>query len=101
MESQELVGKSMKEYLESLQVESDMVNSPSHYRKGSIETIDYMEFLFGTKAVATYCLINSFKYRDRAPHKGKYEEDLQKCEWYVNKHNELIKKFGTKEEVIR
>lgn len=101
MESQELVGKSMKEYLESLQVESDMVNSPRHYTRGSMETIDYMEFLFGTEALATYCMINSFKYRDRAPYKGKNEEDLKKCEWYVNKYNELENKLGTPEEIVR
>ena len=88
--------------LEKSEEEPDMVNSPSHYNRGdgSIETIDYMEFLFGTRDLVKYCTINSYKYQARASHKGKLVEDLAKCQWYIDKANELSQKIGTDEEHI-
>lgn len=75
----------------------DMVNHPPHYNQGSIETIDLMEFRYGTKAVITYCTLNVDKYLSRAPFKGKKQEDEDKAMWYYNKALELDKKLETGE----
>ena len=45
--------------------------------------------ILGKDRVADYCLINAFKYRMRLGHKNSVEEDLQKEQWYLNKHREL------------
>lgn len=78
----------------------EMVHHPKHYERndGSMETIQYMETIFGTRALITYCIINSFKYRDRAPFKGKPVEDNEKCAWYLKKAEELASKLGTDAE---
>lgn len=78
----------------------EMVHHPKHYERndGSMETIQYMETIFGTRALITYCIINSFKYRDRAPFKGKPVEDNEKCGWYLKKAEELASKLGTDAE---
>lgn len=57
----------------------DPVNHPRHYTTGKIETIDYID----AKGF-NYCLGNAIKYVSRAPHKGKYVEDLKKAIWYIN-----------------
>ena len=57
----------------------DPVNHPPHYTTGKIETIDYID----AKGF-NYCLGNAIKYVSRAPHKGKYVEDLKKAIWYIN-----------------
>jgi len=57
----------------------DPVNHPTHYTTGKIETIDYID----AKGFY-YCLGNAIKYVSRAPHKGKYVEDLKKAIWYIN-----------------
>lgn len=57
----------------------DPVNHPKHYTTGKIETIDYID----AKGF-NYCLGNAIKYVSRAPHKGKYVEDLKKAIWYIN-----------------
>lgn len=92
-------GKVKKQVLISLDEddEEEMVNHPKHYERndGSMETIKYMEKVFGTRALITYCVINSFKYRDRAPFKGKTVEDNEKCAWYLEKAEELTGKLGT------
>lgn len=62
---------------------ADMVNHPSHYKKNAYETIDEMRIIFGDEAVILYCKINAWKYKSRAPYKGKMEEDLAKADWYM------------------
>lgn len=71
---------------------SDMVNHPSHYQHGSMETIDKIEFELGTRGCIMFCLGNVIKYRDRAPYKGNESEDLAKADWYLNKAKELYNK---------
>ena len=58
----------------------DMVNSPSHYKVGGIETIDFIE----AKNLG-YHLGNAVKYISRADHKGAKIQDLQKALWYLNR----------------
>lgn len=70
---------------------SDNVNSPSHYRKGDVETIDAIaSAVSGYSAIAAYCLGNVIKYIARAPYKGNVIEDLRKARWYFERALEEI-----------
>ena len=68
-----------------LDLQRDMVNSPSHYTAGGIETIDFIE----AKKLG-YHLGNVVKYVSRAPHKGKQLEDLKKARWYLDREIENL-----------
>lgn len=51
----------------------DMVNNPSHYTYGSIETIDFIDSCgYGLD----FCLGNAIKYISRCKHKGTMIQDL-------------------------
>ena len=67
----------------------DMVNEPQHYKQHAMECIDEMLQVFGTAAVIAYCKCAAWKYRYRAPYKGKFEEDNAKADWYLKKLSEL------------
>ena len=62
----------------------DAVNSPPHYNKGKIETIEYLESALGHQGFLDYCLGNVLKYVSRWRHKGG-PEDLRKAQWYLNR----------------
>lgn len=62
---------------------SDMVQQPDHYRHGKYEVIDEMLIVFGPKKTFDFCILNSWKYRARAPFKGKMEEDMEKSSRYL------------------
>ena len=61
----------------------DPINSPAHYKRGGMESIDVIEaFDLG------FCLGNAVKYILRAGHKGgpeKRAEDLAKAKWYIER----------------
>ena len=61
---------------------SDIINSPSHYTDGGIETIDFIE----AKGL-NYHLGNVVKYVSRAGKKdpAKKLEDLEKARWYLER----------------
>lgn len=61
-------------------VSADPINSPSHYKVGGIETIDFIE----AKDLG-YNLGNVVKYITRAHHKGELLQDLKKAQWYLNR----------------
>ena len=65
----------------------DVINSPSHYLAGGIETIDYIE----AKGF-NYNLGNVCKYISRAGHKGDTIEDLKKAAWYLNREISRLEK---------
>lgn len=67
---------------------TDMVNHPSHYTDGGIETIDFIE-----AKNLPYHLGNAVKYISSAGEKcpEKTVEDLQKAVWYINRY---ISKLG-------
>ena len=69
--------------------ESDMVNEPPHYRQHAMECFDEMVEVFGVEATKSYCKCTAWKYRYRAPYKGKFEEDNAKADWYLKKLSEL------------
>ena len=58
----------------------DKVNSPSHYKVGGIETIDFIE----AKQLG-YHLGNVIKYISRADYKDDKLENLKKAQWYLNR----------------
>lgn len=59
---------------------NDVVNHPSHYKVGGIETIDFIE-----AKKLDYHLGNVIKYITRADHKGDRMENLRKAQWYLNR----------------
>lgn len=58
----------------------DKVNSPSHYKVGGIETIDFIE-----AKQLDYHLGNVVKYISRADYKDEKLENLKKAQWYLNR----------------
>lgn len=62
----------------------DAVNQPSHYNRGSIEVIDFIEDQGFAK---NYYRGNAIKYLSRAGHKdpSKTAQDLEKAVWYIQR----------------
>lgn len=69
----------------------DVVNHPSHYTKGKIEVIDFIE-----DQKLDYHEGNAVKYIARAKHKGNELQDLKKAVWYLNRRIEGLEKPGPK-----
>lgn len=57
------------------------VNHPKHYNHGSIEVAVAMDILNG----ASQWLGHALKYVCRAPHKGKFVEDIEKAIWCADR----------------
>ena len=69
---------------------SDNVNHPQHYEgHTSLECIDVMEMLFGSKGVAYFCACNAFKYLWRYKNKNG-QEDLEKAMWYIKRFDRCL-----------
>jgi hypothetical protein len=68
----------------------DVVNHPSHYTSGGIETIDIMASKLSPDEFKGYLKGNVIKYITRAGKKKNELEDLRKCAWYLNR---LIEEF--------
>lgn len=83
----------------SIKEKEDLVNHPSHYTKGDVETIDKMAIIFGAKETATICLGNCFKYLDRYKFKGNPQQDLEKALWYAKKAFSILYLEKDPEEV--
>ena len=81
--------------MKRLKEEQDMVNSPAHYNKANIETIDMIESVTGD-GFETYLQGNILKYICRYKYKNGVE-DLKKAKWYLNR---LIKTIGEDEDVV-
>lgn len=64
----------------SIIMQCDDINHPSHYTQGDIEVIDYIE----DKKLG-YRLGNVVKYVSRAGHKDDAIKDLKKARWYLNR----------------
>lgn len=65
----------------------DAVNHPSHYTRGNIEVIDFIE-----DQQLPYHLGNVVKYIARAGFKGDKIEDLKKAQWYLNRYIRTLEK---------
>ena len=74
----------------------DMVNHPSHYTHGGVECIDAITSALSSyeDSVDSWLVGQVIKYLWRAPLKGKYEEDIKKAQFYLNRLVEKINKNG-------
>ena len=66
-------------YVDDVVVKEDLVNSPRHYTRGSIEVIDAI-----VDWKMDYRRGNIIKYVARAAYKGNELQDLKKAQWYLN-----------------
>jgi hypothetical protein len=64
---------------------SDMVNHPSHYTHGGIETIDYMEAKSTDEEFCGHLRLTAIKYLSRTGLKDDEIQDLEKAAWYLNR----------------
>ena len=69
----------------------DMVNSPSHYKRGKIECIDAIEAALSPEEFIGYLKGNILKYTWRNGHKDVPEQEARKAAWYNNKLIECLK----------
>ena len=65
-------------------IQEDVVNHPSHYTEGGIETIDAIEAALTNEEFRGYCKGNCIKYIWRERHKGG-TESLKKARWYLDR----------------
>lgn len=66
---------------------SNVINHPSHYNRGKIEVVDFIE-----DQGLSFHLGNVIKYIARAGYKGDKLEDLKKARWYLDRYiNEVMK----------
>ena len=63
--------------------DADMVNSPPHYTKGGIETIDFIKAKLSPEEYRGYLRGNLLKYASRMGAKG--EDDAGKAAWYADR----------------
>lgn len=89
----EITPNDMRKLVSGTEKQNDIVNKPSHYTYGSIETIDYVEQVTATYPVKiAFSIGNALKYISRAPFKNGVE-DLKKAVWYLDR---AIKKWEEK-----
>lgn len=80
------VVQTIEEQAVELPKQEDVINHPSHYTRGKIEVIDFIE-----DQQLPYHLGNVIKYIARAGHKGDKLEDLKKARWYLDRYiNEVM-----------
>lgn len=82
----EKVVQTIEEQAVELPKQEDVINHPSHYTRGKIEVIDFIE-----DQHLPYHLGNVIKYVARAGYKGDKLEDLKKARWYLDRYiNEVM-----------
>lgn len=82
----EKVVQTIEEQTVELPKKEDVINHPSHYTRGKIEVIDFIE-----DQQLPYHLGNVIKYIARAGYKGDKLEDLKKARWYLDRYiNEVM-----------
>ena len=92
----EYMRKKSKEAQANMQSDNlDMVNSPAHYNKSGIETIDIIESVTDD-GIESYLQGNILKYLCRYKYKNGVE-DLEKARWYLNR---LIRTIGENKDDI-
>ena len=64
-------------------VRPDMVNSPPHYTKGGIETIDFIQAKLSPEEYRGYLRGNLLKYASRLGEKD--SDDAGKAAWYAHR----------------
>jgi len=71
----------------------DNINHPTHYNRGSIETIDMIKNCMSPSEFEGYLQGNIIKYISRYKYKGTALEDLKKAEWYVVRLIQEVESF--------
>ena len=71
-----------KENTLTFDTKEDMVNHPSHYQIGGVETVDVIKELLSKEEFIGYLKGTFIKYRERHPYKGKATQDLEKAQWF-------------------
>jgi len=66
-------------------IQEDLVNHPSHYTDGGIEAIEAIEAQLTVEEYRGYLRGNCAKYLWRCNLKGKPKQDLEKCQWYLQR----------------
>lgn len=79
----------------------DVVNEPSHYKRGKFEAIDEMLICFGPRKTYDFCVLNAWKYRNRAPFKGKMEEDMAKSSRYLEMAKQIADTYDMDVRLIK
>ena len=69
----------------------DMVNSPSHYTKGGIETIAFIKAKLSREEYIGYLRGNVLKYSSRLGDKDAMEQDAGKLAWYSRELSNFLK----------
>jgi hypothetical protein len=72
----------------------DMVNSPAHYVKGGIETIDFIKAKLTHEQYIGYLRGNVLKYSSRLGEKGNISEDAGKLAWYSRELADALKEHA-------
>ena len=92
----EIVFGNAEDTEEKKKTEEDMVNHPSHYTHGGVECIDAITSALSSyeDSVDSWLVGQVIKYLWRAPLKGKYDEDIKKAQFYLNRLVEKIDKNG-------
>lgn len=67
----------------------NVVNEPQHYKHSTFEVIDEMVLAFGIDATITFCILNAWKYRARAPYKDNMKQDMEKADRYMQYAHDL------------
>jgi hypothetical protein len=62
----------------------DMIN-PSHYKKGGIETIDYMKAKSTPEEFKGHLRLTALKYLSRYGQKDNELQELEKAKWYLDR----------------
>ena len=69
--------------------DEDLVNHPSHYNQGGIETLDIIKMSLTKEEYKGYLKGNVLKYRERAQFKGNAAQDYAKAKFYYAELEEL------------
>ena len=74
--------------LSEKKVNESNIDHPSHYNKGKIEVIDFIE-----DQELNFHLGNVVKYicrKGKVKGKGSYSEDLKKAQWYLDRYIKIL-----------
>jgi hypothetical protein len=80
---------------------ADMVNHPTHYKVGGIETIDYMKAKSTPEEFKGHLRLTAIKYLSRTGYKDDALQDLKKAQWYLNKLVQECEANTPKQEPMR
>ena len=69
---------------------TDEINTPAHYTQGGIECIDAIEAQLTRTEFIGFLRGQIAKYNWRMGLKGSVLVDVQKCQWYCNKLNQIL-----------